>query len=85
MKRHALVPGLMITLLAMAGCGHHDETEIHTIRPLSMPNPASLYCAKRGGTLTIRNTDNGQTGYCTLPDGTTEEEWVLFRKNYPKQ
>jgi putative hemolysin len=85
MKRPALVPGMMLTFLALAGCEHHDETQIRPIRPLSMPNPASLYCVKRGGTLTIKNTEKGQTGYCTLPDGTVEEQWALFRKNYPKQ
>lgn len=85
MKRTALVPGLMLALLGMAGCEHHEEPQIRQIRPLNMPNPASLYCVKHGGTLTIKDTDKGQVGYCTLPDGTTEEEWALFRKNYPKQ
>jgi putative hemolysin len=47
---------------------------------LNMANPASVNCAKQGGTLTIKTLKNGQVGYCNFPNGKTCEEWALFRK-----
>ena len=45
-----------------------------------MPNPASVNCAKQGGTLKIVTAkDGGQIGICTLPDGKQCEEWALLR------
>ncbi|MFA5319072.1 MAG: DUF333 domain-containing protein, partial [Candidatus Paceibacterota bacterium] len=41
---------------------------------------ASVHCEEVGGTLEIRiGVDGGQTGYCTLPDGSVCEEWALLR------
>ncbi len=48
-----------------------------------LANPASVYCLDQGGTLEIRNTDEGQVGYCTLPDGTVCEEWAFYRGECP--
>ena len=46
----------------------------------NMPNPASVNCVENlNGTLQIMNGPNGQYGMCTLPNGTTCEEWALFR------
>jgi uncharacterized protein len=42
-------------------------------------NPASVYCEDQGGTLEIRESDAGQTGYCVFDDGRICEEWALFR------
>ncbi|MFT8713362.1 DUF333 domain-containing protein [Komagataeibacter rhaeticus] len=48
-----------------------------------MANPASVYCQQRGGTLELRHTPRGVTGWCHLPDGTVVEEWALLRRQYP--
>lgn len=47
---------------------------------VGMANPASVYCEKNWGTLTI-STDStwGQTGMCTFSNGKTCEEWAFFR------
>lgn len=46
----------------------------------TLANPASVACAKGGGTLTIVTAaDGGQIGICTRKDGTQCEEWALFR------
>ncbi|WP_205909425.1 DUF333 domain-containing protein [Salinicola lusitanus] len=45
-----------------------------------MPNPASAYCEKQGGSLEIQQTADGAIGMCTLPDGTQVEEWDLYRR-----
>lgn len=46
-------------------------------------NPASSYCIEKGGTLKILETEGGQYGVCTLPDGTDCEEWAYFRGECP--
>jgi putative hemolysin len=45
---------------------------------LGIANPASENCVAKGGTLSIVDTPQGQEGMCTLPDGTTCDEWALF-------
>ncbi len=45
-----------------------------------MANPASVNCENIGGTTEIRsNPDGSQYGMCTFPNGTTCEEWALYR------
>jgi len=51
-----------------------------------VPNPASVYCEKQGGTLEIRTNPDGQirpiyyhTGYCIFSDGSECEEWAFYR------
>jgi len=42
-------------------------------------NPASTNCIEQNGSLEIIDTNEGQIGVCTLPDGRVCEEWALFR------
>ncbi|KAF0806861.1 putative hemolysin [Alcanivorax xiamenensis] len=49
--------------------------------PTGMANPASQYCEQVGGELEIRDEQNGQVGYCHLPDGRVVEEWALYRSS----
>jgi uncharacterized protein len=46
-----------------------------------MANPASVYCVQVGGTSVIKtnNTTGGQYGVCNFPNGTSYDEWALFR------
>ncbi len=45
-----------------------------------MPNPASVNCGKIGGTTDIKkNADGSEYGMCTFTNGTSCEEWALFR------
>jgi hypothetical protein len=45
-----------------------------------MANPASVFCKEKGGNLEIKTDENGgQFGLCHFSDGTTCEEWALFR------
>jgi len=47
---------------------------------VGMANPASVNCGKIGGTTEIKTAaDGGQYGMCTFTNGTTCEEWALFR------
>ncbi|MFT8674764.1 MAG: DUF333 domain-containing protein [Acetobacter sp.] len=78
---------LAAVMTGMLGGCQHDESaggqSYRSVRPLRIPNPASLYCVKKGGTLSMEHTDKGQVGYCHLPDGTVIEEWTLFRRDNP--
>lgn len=47
--------------------------------PAGIANPASVYCEKRGGVLTLE----GSRGMCELPDGDVCEEWAYFRGECP--
>lgn len=76
----------MVLGTTLAACSHTPEDRsTQRVRPLRMPNPASLYCAKKGGTPEIKHDDQkGQITFCHLPDGTVMEEWALFRRDNPK-
>ncbi|WP_425337639.1 putative hemolysin [Pusillimonas caeni] len=50
-----------------------------------MPNPASVYCIERGGTLDIKQRPEGDLTMCVLSDGTRVEEWEFYRKNHPQR
>lgn len=46
----------------------------------ALPNPASVYCEKQGGTLKIEKKARGWVGICIFPDHSYCEEWSYFRK-----
>ncbi|MFT8803656.1 MAG: DUF333 domain-containing protein [Acetobacter aceti] len=51
---------------------------------IGMANPASVYCKKIGGRLELQQGPDGVHGICHLPDGTSMEEWALFRRDHSK-
>ncbi|MFT8471030.1 DUF333 domain-containing protein [Acetobacter persici] len=74
------------TVGLLAGCEHQTQDQSrNSVRPLRIPNPAALYCTKKGGTLSMQHdAAKGQVGYCHLPDGTVMDEWDLFRRDNPR-
>ena len=55
-------------------------TPVTTAAATGMANPASVNCGKIGGTTDIKTAaDGSQYGMCTFPNGTSCEEWALFR------
>jgi hypothetical protein len=50
---------------------------------LQLPNPASVYCIERGGSIDIKQTPQGDVTTCLLSDGTKIDEWVFYRQNHP--
>lgn len=70
----------LMALLTLAGCAAASSPlEEDQQKRIGMPNPASAYCIEQGGRLEIRDGQDGDTGYCHLPDGRVVEEWELFR------
>ena len=81
--------GLGITLvlvILVCGCTQQavpspgTNTSAATQTVIGMPNPASVYCEQAGGTLEIKKDNSGnEYGMCTFKNGTSCEEWALFR------
>lgn len=85
-EEDALVKKLLIAGLGLlvVGCADtpsssSDAFKADQQKRIGMPNPASAYCVEKGGRLEIRQSPDGDTGYCHLPDGRVIEEWELFR------
>lgn len=78
---------LILSLFIFSRTAHAPS---NVIRPRSSPtpaqiaNPASVYCEKIGGKLTIEKNNLGEYGLCNFLDGRACEEWALFRGDCPK-
>lgn len=51
-----------------------------SVNKIGMANPASQYCIDQGGSLSIQNKNEGQVGYCQLPNGQVIEEWQYYHQ-----
>lgn len=81
---------LIVAGLFMSGCTQQatpgaapttsqTQQETPAVQP-SMANPASVNCKTIGGTTEIKkNADGGEYGMCTFSNGTSCEEWALYR------
>lgn len=67
----------VITLAACAGAQSNDT---NSTDPVTLANPAAVFCTESGGTYEIRDGADGQVGICTLPDGTEIDAWDYFRE-----
>jgi putative hemolysin len=51
-----------------------------SIAGIGMPNPAAVFCEENGGTVEIKEDEEGnQYGYCRFGDGSACDEWAFFR------
>ncbi|EBV5086497.1 DUF333 domain-containing protein [Salmonella enterica subsp. enterica serovar Ball] len=79
MRKIIMLSGVM----ALTGCVSDSPCSEEMQPPVTgMANPASVYCRDSGGILEIRDSPEGQTGYCVLPSGEKIEEWDLFRRDH---
>ncbi|MFA3918135.1 putative hemolysin [Ruegeria hyattellae] len=74
MSRFLLIP---LGLTILAACEPAAPTKPQ------LANPAATYCIETGAKYEIRDSDDGQVGICTLPDGTEVDAWEYFRENSP--
>lgn len=69
---------VILAVASLSACAAKEEKK----QPLpDMANPASVFCDKMGGTLSIVKESPGEVGYCTLPSGERIEEWTLYRRD----
>ena len=94
MSRNRIVIILALCLFAgilVAGCTQQPApVPVQTPAPAPLTtappagagiaNPASVSCGTLGGTTVImKNPDGSEYGMCTFKNGTSCEEWALFR------
>lgn len=72
---------LLVLAVLAAGCTQQNAPlPVTTPGQSGMPNPASVYCGQVGGTTDIKkDASGGEYGMCTFANGTSCEEWALFR------
>ncbi|WP_256701094.1 putative hemolysin [Caballeronia sordidicola] len=73
----------MVLTTAMSACASQENAQRPS--PVGLANPASRYCISLGGRRETRKDAAGnQSSVCRLPDGTTIDEWALFRRDHPQ-
>jgi predicted secreted protein/putative hemolysin len=77
---------MLVMVLLVSGCTQQaatppaNQTPAATQTTTGMPNPASVFCGQSGGTLEIiKDVSGNEYGMCTFKNGTSCEEWALFR------
>ena len=70
---------LLSALCLVAACG---PTRQERARPM-IEDLAGQHCIQTGGRLVIRQTRDGQKGYCMLTDGRTLDIWEYYRQSHP--
>lgn len=75
MKKLLLISFLSASTIA---CAKKESAQNN----VNMANPASVYCESLGGKSEIVKDNKGCYGLCHLPDGTTVDEWKLYRDKH---
>jgi predicted secreted protein/putative hemolysin len=76
---------MLVSILLISGCT--QTTPQKTVPPAepttavsNLPNPASAACVAAGATVEIKKSaDGSEYGMCTFGNGTSCEEWALYR------
>jgi len=79
-KLGIVVASVAVSALA-AGC---TVSGPNPLMELQLPNPASVYCIERGGSIEIEESPAGDVTTCVLSDGTRVDEWEFYRQNHPQ-
>lgn len=70
-------------ILMLFACTQPENAQPDSRKAVGLANPASEYCVKLGGRVEILKHANGdEYGMCHLKDGTSIEEWKLFRRDH---
>jgi putative hemolysin len=65
---------------ALAATSHAANTPVAGTGGIRLANPASIYCAAKGGLVSIVTDAQGaQSGMCVFPDGSQCDEWAYYR------
>lgn len=74
--------GLTMVTGSLGGCAHTATPA--DAEPVSMANPAALYCERMGGQSIAYSSAKGQYATCRFVDGTEIEEWRYYRQHLPR-
>jgi putative hemolysin len=78
--------GAAMAVAGVTGCSQQSQEKRENGVRTGMANPASDYCAKRGGKVVIEKDERGnERGICHLPNGDKIDEWDLFRREAPQK
>jgi putative hemolysin len=77
-RSRRLAATAVLALAVLGACGDDTQPAETTVSP-GIANPASEFCIEQGGTVEIVDEEDGQVGYCNLPDGSRVEEWEYMR------
>ncbi len=79
MKISHTIAALLFTL-GLSACQVQESQVQNTseTKPLSMANPAAVYCESLDGVLDL------DSSICTLPSGEQIEHWDLYRRDHPQ-
>ncbi len=73
MAQNALSVSVALMALICGAAVPASDTE-----PVSLPNPAAVFCEDQGGTHKIVQEAAGARGLCVLPDGEEVDAWAFF-------
>ena len=62
---------ITVAVVILAGCGFVNYA-------FGIGNPAAVYCADLGYQNIIKETGDGQQGFCQFPNGLAVDEWKFF-------
>jgi len=85
-KHYALTSPCLVLILAatwLSACGGpaaSNATAVPASPKAGLANPASVFCAEKGGRVNITtDATGGQVGLCVFPDGSQCEEWAFYQ------
>ena len=68
---------LSFSILLLSACSSNSGSPTPAA---NLPNPASVNCEQKGGSLEMRtDASGGVSGVCIFPDGSQCDEWAYFR------
>lgn len=77
-RKHFVGSLLLVIALALVAC-QSPVADQPTEQPQpGLPNPASVFCEEQGGTIEVRDSQDGQYGVCVFEDGSECDEWDFF-------
>lgn len=85
MKLKTFLLTAIFSAVALSACSTNQRPEPIPNQTVQVANPATEYCTetKKGRSEIRVDEDGSQFAVCHLPDGTTVEEWELFRRDHP--
>ena len=84
--KHLLIIIVTFGVIALIGWQAREAYKVNnqTTPKQTLANPASVYCAKKGGKNVLFNLQNGaQDGLCQFEDNMACEEWAMMRGDCP--